>query len=182
MHDKTQDTSAVDWARAPRASEIAKVYEQLKRAARGARRVNPQNTLNTTALVHEAWLKLEQSRHQTGDRSHYLRTAALAMRQLLVDYARFRGSARRDRAAEMPLVETGLAEFLPLAREEILSLDQALDELAGFDARAAEVVLLRFFGGLSISEAAETMQISVRSASRDWTRARAFLKTRLAES
>ena len=182
MDGKTPKITNVERSPVPNASEIDEIYEQLRRAARSARRVNPQNTLNTTALVHEAWLKLEQSRHSTGDRGHYARTAAVAMRQLLVDYARFRGSAKRDRAVEMPLVESGTVGFAPLARDEILSLDQALDELAGFDSRAADVVLLRFFGGLSIKEVAKTLRISVRSANRDWARARAFLKTRIAES
>jgi RNA polymerase sigma factor (TIGR02999 family) len=158
---------------------FVQVYRQLRLAARNARRSNPQQTLNTTALVNEAWLKLELADAPANDRIHYLKTAALAMRQLLVDYARYRGAEKRDRAMELPLLE----DLLPGedgAADDVLALDRALERLEALDARAAELVMLRFFGGATLEEAAELLATSRRSAARDWARARAFLRTQLA--
>ena len=158
---------------------LAAVYQQLRAAARRARRVNPQRTMNTTALVNEAWMKLNQSDQQFESELHYLKTAALAMRQILVDYARYRGAAKRARADEVLLVESRIADMACKNSEDWLALDQALNELNTLDARAVEVVTLRFFAGLTIEKTAEVLSISSRSAARDWRRARAFLIERL---
>jgi len=158
---------------------FAQLYRSLRRAARQARSRNPQRTMNTTALVNEAWLKLDVGDTVFQDRSHFLRTAVLAMRQILVDYARYRGAARRDRDVELPLVESRVEDFEVDSHEDVLALDQALSELESVDERCALVVMLRFFGGLSMDEAADTLGISPRTAARDWTRARAFLASRL---
>lgn len=160
---------------------FAELYRSLRAAARQVRSRNPQRTLNTTALVNEAWLKLDAGATEFQDRAHFIRTAALAMRQILVDYARYRGAARRDRDAELPLVEDWVEDLVVAPHDEVLALDAALLELEAVDERSAGLVVLRFFGGLSIDEAAELLDISPRTAARDWTRARAFLKTRLAE-
>jgi RNA polymerase sigma factor (TIGR02999 family) len=158
---------------------FVQVYRQLRQAARNARSANPQQTMNTTALVNEAWLKLEQADAAANDRMHYLKTAALAMRQLLVDYARYRGAEKRDRAMEMPLLEELLPGTDHESADDVLALEDALGELEALDPRAAELVVLRFFGGATLEEAAELMDTSRRSAARDWARARAFLRTRL---
>lgn len=158
---------------------FVEVYRQLRRAARQARSVNPQQTLNTTALVNEAWLKLEQADAPANSRMHYLKTAAMAMRQLLVDYARYRGAEKRDRAMELPLFEEFLPDVDTESAAEVLALESALERLEELDPRAAEMVVLRFFGGATLEEAAEIMAMSRRSAARDWARARAFLRTQL---
>lgn len=160
-------------------AEFLAVYRELRKIARRVRRSNPQATINTTALVHEAWIRLDSSERGFNERSHYLYTAALAMRQILVDYARYRCAAKRDRDVEVPLVEFGLADPAGQSAEEVLALEQALKALESLDQRAAQVVLLRFFAGVPVDEAADLLGISPRSAARDWTRAQAFLKSRL---
>jgi len=159
--------------------QFAAVYRELRAIAHRVRTSNPQPTLNTTALVHEAWLKLNAADHPFTERGHYLRTAALAMRQILVDYARYRGAGKRDRNEELPLVESTLSGQAQQSAEDVLALDEALTELERLDERAASLVLLRFFAGASIGEAAAAVNISPRSAARDWRRARAFLHSRL---
>ena len=159
---------------------FAEIYRELRAAARQMRARNPQRTLNTTALVNEAWLKLNAAETGFQNRSHYLSTAALAMRQILVDYARYRGAARRDRDVELPLIETGIEDLTLGAHEDVLALDAALSDLEALDPQASHLVVLRFFGGLQVDEAAEVLEISERTAARAWIRARAFLKTRLA--
>jgi RNA polymerase sigma factor (TIGR02999 family) len=158
---------------------FVQVYRELRQAARYARSANPQQTLNTTALVNEAWLKLEQADAPANDRMHYLKTAALAMRQLLVDYARYRGAEKRDRALELPLFDELLPRIEANSAEDVLSLEAALERLEQLDPAAAEIVVLRFFGGATLEEAAELMTTSRRSAARHWARARAFLRTQL---
>jgi RNA polymerase sigma factor (TIGR02999 family) len=102
---------------------FVQVYRQLRQAARNARSANPQQTMNTTALVNEAWLKLEQADADANDRMHYLKTAALAMRQLLVDYARYRGAEKRDRAMELPLLEDLLPGTDHESADDVLALE-----------------------------------------------------------
>ncbi len=166
--------SALDDERA-----FAELYRELRAAARQMRARNPQRTLNTTALVNEAWLKLNAAETGFQNRSHYLSTAALAMRQILVDYARYRGAARRDRDVELPLIETGIEDLTLGAHEDVLALDAALSDLEALDPQASHLVVLRFFGGLQVDEAAEVLEISERTAARAWIRARAFLNSRL---
>ena len=154
---------------------VAAIYQQLRAAAKRAHRANPQPTISTTALVNEAWLKLQQSGQAFDDELHYLKTAALAMRQILVDYARYRGAVKRDRAEEVALIESCMVDLAGDNVGRWLDLDQALNELSVLDARAADVVMLRFFAGLSIERTAELLDVSVRSVTRDWRRSRAFL-------
>jgi RNA polymerase sigma factor (TIGR02999 family) len=158
-----------------------KVYAELhalahrQLAARGS-----GQTLSTTALVHEAYLKLVDSpRTAFHDRRHFFNLAARAMRQIVIDYAR-RAQAKK-RGGEMVLVVGDPGDLAPgamdgrLASEELLALDRALDSLELESERLARIVELRFFGGLSVEESAEVLHVSPRTIKRDWRKARAFL-------
>lgn len=175
-----EDVNADADARLTRQEEFRSIYRELRKAARRARRSNPQQTLNTTALVHEAWLKVRDSAGDYNDDAHYIAAAATAMRHILVDYARYHGAACRDRNRRLPLVSSDLAELDAADSTELLALDEALEDLATFDRRGASVVMLRFFAGVSLERAAEVLEVSRRTAARDWSRARAFLATRMA--
>jgi len=153
------------------------VYEDLRRlAARQLRREHAARTLHATALVHEAYLKLSgPGGLQAGDRGHFLAIAARAMRQVLVDEARRRKSARRGGGwARTTLAAGSLAvDFDP---DQILALDEALGSL---DARQRQIVELRFFAGMEEREVAEVLNVSDRTVRREWTKARAHLYRRL---
>jgi RNA polymerase sigma factor (TIGR02999 family) len=158
------------------------VYDQLRLLAhRQLRRRGGSETVSTTMLVHEAYLKL---RHHSGswqDRTHFLAVAALAMRQVLVDYAR-RRQAQKRRPHPVPVE---LAEWYgaPVAADTqaatVLELDEALTRLGQMDPRLARVIELRFFGGLSVEEAALVLEISSATVRRDTRVARAFLAREL---
>lgn len=152
------------------------VYDELRVLARGQlSRRRGGNTLNTTALVHEAYLKLiEQSRADWNDRAHFRAVAAVAMRHILVDYARRRGAVKRGGEAHQTLADDNKLG-LEVRVEEILAIDEALDALAELNERLAKLVELRFFGGLTVEETAEAMGTSERTVKRDWRKARAFL-------
>jgi RNA polymerase sigma factor (TIGR02999 family) len=156
------------------------VYDDLRRVARGQlRRLRPGDSLNTTGLVHEAYLRLvDQSRASYRDRGHFFAVCAVAMRQILVDYARRRG--RRKRGGDQVVVPLEDAAD-PIAREaeHILDIDAALQKLAGIDARLARVVECRFFAGLNENETAEALEISLRTVQREWFKARAWLRAEL---
>lgn len=154
------------------------VYEELRLAAhRQLRRRRPGQTLDTTALVHDAYLKLiDHQRAGWRDRNHFMAVATLAMRQILVDHARRRAAEKRGGGEEMVTLEEGRMGGPADGRAiEILALDQALNHLAELDERLAKLVELRFFGGLSVEETAEVLDVSVRTVKRDWRKARAFL-------
>lgn len=153
-----------------------RMYRELRQIAHGRLgSFRPGDTLNTTALVNEAYLKLvDQGKANPRDRAHFLALASQAMRFVLVDYARARGAEKRG----------GRAEVLPLdavqvagdeRTEELIGLHEALERLASVDSRLARVVELRFFGGLSHDEIAHATGRSVPTVKRDWTRARAWL-------
>lgn len=156
---------------------FVEIYTELRSIARRERARGPEATLNTTAIVHEAWLKLKGRRKRWNDRDHYVGTAALAMRQVVMDYARYRIAGKRDARKEVPIFEN--AEQEGAAAEELLAIDQALDQLEQVDARLAELVSLRYFAGLPLDQAAEVLDISIRTASREWAKARAFLRATL---
>ena len=151
------------------------VHSELREAAhRQLARGRPGETLNTTALVHEAFLKLAGSNAAFDDRRHFLAVAATAMRQLVVDYARERGAQKRGGgAAHLSFDGSGIAS--PERSDEVLALDEALTALGSLSARLVQVVELRFFVGLSVEETAEVMKLSPRSVKRDWQKARAWL-------
>lgn len=156
------------------------VYEELHRLARRQlRRESAGHTLGTTALVHEAYLRLvDQRQAEWQSRAHFLALAATAMRRILLDHARRRGAVRRGAAGRpVPLDAPEAMHALSLdARADVLlELDEALVRLSALDARQARVVECRFFGGLTEEETAAALGVSVRTAKRDWQKARAWL-------
>ena len=160
---------------------IELVYDDLRRIAhRQLRHDGPDRTIDTTSLVHEAYLKL--ARQPEGiwrSRAQFFAFASKAMRHILIDYARRRQAAKRGGTRiRVPLDENMGAVDDEVA--ELLALDEALALLAEHDQRMASVVECRFFGGLSVAETAEALGSSVRTVERDWTRARAYLHRTLA--
>ncbi|MCP4205150.1 MAG: sigma-70 family RNA polymerase sigma factor [bacterium] len=156
------------------------VYRELRAMAHRqlARRV-PGDSLVTTALVHEAYLKLvDRSRAAFNDRGHFFAVAARAMRQILVDQARKRTSKKRGGRERKVTLEEGKVPLRERAAE-VLALDEALARLEKIEPRLGQVVELRFFGGLSVEEAAEALAVSARTVKRDWRRARIFLHREL---
>jgi len=159
---------------------IPLVYQELRRVARARLRSEPPgHGLQTTGLVHEAYLRLvEVDRMDVRDRGHLLGLAGRLMRQVLVDHARRRRAAKRGGGATM----VGLSDVsVPTETRgvDVLALDEALDELSSLDSRLSRVVELKFFAGLSISEAAQALDVSTATVERDWTLARAWLHQRL---
>jgi RNA polymerase sigma factor (TIGR02999 family) len=158
------------------------VYDELRRLARAQlRRLRPGDTLDTTALVHEAYLKLaERTALGPEQRSHFLSLAARAMRQILVDYARRRAALKRgDGRATLPLLATDLAAPASLEAERLLALDQALERLGHSDEQLVRIVECRFFLGLGDQDTAQALGVSTRTVERRWARARAFLRGQL---
>ena len=151
------------------------LYRTLRDIARRERRRNPSDTINTTVVVNEAWLKLHRGATEWQDKRHYLATAALAMRQLLVDYARRNSTEKRTRVDDCPLFANETE--LDSSGSAIIALDDALQALHAVEPQLARLVELRFFAGLTLPETAECLDISPRSASREWNKAKAFIKT-----
>jgi len=153
------------------------VYDELHGLAKAQRvKWDGNHTLNTTVLVHEAYLKLvDQEEAEWKDRSHFFAVAALAMRHILVNYARRAKAARRGGGADpLPLAEDILME--KGVAEEILALNDGLEELTRRNPRQAKVTELRFFVGLSVKEVADALEISPATVKRDWQLASAWLK------
>ena len=165
---------------AARDQVIPLVYEELRRRAKAyLRREQAGHLLDPTALVHEAYLRLnKQDRVIWQNRAQFYGVAAQMMRRILVDHARARHMAKRSGAwARVTL--TGVDEKKAPRDVQLLDLDRALEELAGFDARKSRVAELRFFTGLSLEETGEVLDISVATAEREWRAARAWLYSRL---
>lgn len=152
------------------------VYDELKRLARGyMRRERPDHTLQTTALVHEAYLKLvRQQTVSWQSRSHFFGIAAQLMRRILIDHARSYLREKRGGAKQVLPLNEALV-FSPEHSEELVKLDEALDRLAKLDARQSHIVELRFFAGLTVEETAEFLAISPKTVKRDWSVAKAWL-------
>jgi len=158
------------------------VYDELHRLAKAQRmKWDGNQTVNTTVLVHEAYLKLvDQQRAEWKDRSHFFAVAALAMRQILVNYARRAKAARRGGGATPVSLEEGIV-MQEGAAEEILALNESLDRLAERNSRQAKIVELRFFVGLTTEETATALGISPATVKRDWALASAWLKKEIQE-
>ena len=151
------------------------VYDELHRLARGYfRRERGEHTLQPTALVHEAYIRLVDQRAPLESRGHFLALAATQMRRILLDYARKHHAARRGGEGQKVLLEDTMAICQQQPVDMIL-LDVALDKLAALDQDQARLVELRFFGGLSVEETAEVMGTSPATVKRSWSSARAFL-------
>lgn len=152
------------------------VYRELHRiAGRLMARERTGHTLQTTALVNEAYLRLVDAEHASWqDRTHFFALCARAMRRILVDHARSRGSAKRGAGEVHIEFEEGLVAA-PSPEANLLEIDDALNRLAALDPRKGQVVELRFFGGLSVEETAEALKISPETVQRDWKMARAWL-------
>lgn len=151
------------------------VYAELERIARAQlRRAHPSETLSTTALVHEAYLKLAGGRWTTRDRFHFYTLTAQAMRRVLLDQARTRLRAKRG-AGGVPLTLDGLDVGAPERPLELVALDGALERLEASDPELGRLVELRFYAGLSIEEVAALWGVSDRTVKRRWRLARAYL-------
>ncbi len=153
---------------------LAQVYAELRQLARAKMaREQPGHTLQPTALVHEAWLRLGDQTFE--NRTHFFSAAAEAMRRILIDRARRKLAARHGGGAEHVGVDEIEIAAPTQKDDELLAVHEALDKLAAHDPRKAELVKLRYFAGLSIDEAADVLGISAPTAKRDWTYARAWL-------
>ena len=178
---RSGDTTALDRL-------LPLVYAELHRLAqRQRRRQGAPETLNTTALVHEAYEKLARQAERAdadpnwNDRAHFFRVAAKAMRQILVDHARARNAQKRG-GEITPLSLDGVPVAAEMRTDELLALDEALGRMTTLDARQAEVVELRYFVGLTIEETAEVIGLSAATVKREWTAARAWLHRAMSDA
>ena len=156
---------------------IPLVYQELKRlAARFLQDEREGHTLQPTALVHEAYLRLAGQKAEWRNRAHFMAVAGQLMRRILVDYARQRVAAKRgggEAPIELEKCEIGGESEQP---EEILAVDEALARLAQQDSQQARVVEMRYFGGMTVEETAEALAISPRTVKREWAMAKAWLR------
>jgi RNA polymerase sigma factor (TIGR02999 family) len=159
------------------------VYEELRRLAhRSMRRERPGHVLQTTALVNEVYLNLVDARNLVWrDRAHFFAICARLMREILVHYARARDAQKRGGGLRQISLDDS-ALYAPAPDADLLDLDDALAALDAFDARKARVVELRFFGGLTIDETAEVLNVSADTVGRDWDFAKTWLRRRLGRS
>ena len=158
------------------------VYRELRRLARNCMRKEREgHTLQPTALVHEAFLRLvDQNRAGFESRTHFLHLAATLMRRVLVDHARHRSAAKRE-CVPVTLDDAHLNQGANITQVEVvLAVDEVMKRLAKLDPQQARVAELRYFGGLSVEETAEAMGLSPRTVKRDWAMAKAWLKGQLA--
>ena len=157
------------------------VYADLRQLAhRHLRRQRPDHTLQSTALVHEAYLRLaKQEKMRFENRTHFFAVAARIMRQILVDHARNRQAAKRNPGVTLVLDEAiAPAQFRQV---DLIVLDDALQELSRLDARQGQIVELRFFAGLSIEQTSEILQVSPATVKREWATARLWLRKQMAQ-
>lgn len=181
--DGSEDLHGDGEARARLDAHYTAAYQELRRLAALVSRRDAHRTLNPTALLHEAWLKLAHSADFEAESPlHFRRIAARAMRQVLVEAARRRGAQKRAGAGD--LVDVRMDD-LPLGittSDQLLALDDALKALAQISERRAQVVEARFFGGLTVPEIAQLLGVSEITVQRDWRLARAWLTTALREA
>jgi len=159
------------------------VYQELRQlAARQLRHERPGHTLQSTALVHEAYLKLiDQRRVQFKDREHFFAVASQVIRRILVSYARSRNSDKRGGGKTMLAFDESIA-FADRKNLDLIELDDALESLSEIDPQQGRIIELRFFGGLTIEATAQVLEISTSTATRDWNVARAWLHRELTRS
>ena len=167
----------------PAAELLPEVYAELRRLAESlTRQLRPGQTLQATALVHEAYLRLVRDQDPGWDgRRHFFAAAARAMREILIEQARRKATRKHGGAGRRVELVEGLAVIEPPA-EDLLALDEAIQQLGAVEPRLAEVVLLRYYTGLSVEETAEVVGRSVSTVVRDWRFVRAWLAGRLGES
>jgi RNA polymerase sigma factor (TIGR02999 family) len=182
MSEVTRILSAIEQGDRHAAAQLLPlVYDELRKlAAQRLAQEKPGQTLQATALVHEAYLRLvdvEKAQHWNS-RGHFFAAAAEAMRRILVEQARRRLALKRGGQAEREVLEPS-AIAVPAPDEHLLAVHEALDDLARSDPEAATLVKLRFFGGMTTAEAAKALALSVRSAHDLWTYARSWLRRRL---
>jgi RNA polymerase sigma factor (TIGR02999 family) len=153
------------------------VYNELRRLARyHLRQQRPNHTLQTTALVHEAYLRLAQEKSpQVENRAHFLGIAAQLMRWILVDYERKRRAAKRGAGATRLTLDASVAARSQAPDVDLLALDEALNRLAKMDSQQSQIIELRYFGGLTIEDTSEFLGISPATVKRSWASARAWL-------
>jgi RNA polymerase sigma-70 factor, ECF subfamily len=159
---------------------FALLYDDFRRlAAMYLKRENPGHTLQPTALVHEAFLRLvDQTRVDWHGKTHFFAVGAQAMRRILVDHARRRSRLKHGGGRYRITLQEGLA-ISPQRDEDLLAVDEALMKLTAVDPRQATIVELRFFGGLSVEEVAEVLNVSKRTVEKEWTMVRAWLRREL---
>jgi RNA polymerase sigma factor (TIGR02999 family) len=157
------------------------VYAELRRIAeRQLRGERFGHTLCTTALVHEAWFELSKlNRIQWQSRAHFLALASQAMRRVLIDYAVARRTQKRGGGKPLQSIDDDALAVVQEHAEEFILLDEALQRLAAINERHARIVECRFYGGMSVDETAEALEISPATVKRDWTLARAWLNKEL---
>ena len=157
------------------------VYAELRRIAeRQLRGERFGHTLCTTALVHEAWFELSKlNRIQWQSRAHFLALASQAMRRVLIDYANARKTQKRGGGKPLQSIDDDALAVVQEHAEEFILLDEALQRLAEINERHARIVECRFYGGMSVDETAEALEISPATVKRDWTLARAWLNKEL---
>ncbi len=175
----------VDWSDGKQESLdklMQAVYDELhKMAGRYLRREREEHTLQTTALVHEAYLKLiDQRRVRWQNRAHFFAIAAQAMRRILVDHARNRQAAKRGSGGVKLSLDEGVMDVSDERAESLVALDEALKRLAEMDPQKSQLVELRFFGGMSIEETAEALGIGTATVIRHWRLAKAWLYNEVA--
>lgn len=156
---------------------LPKVYGELRRVAeRQLWRERQGHTLRATALVHEVYLKLvDQAQVEWQGRAHFLAVSARAMRQILIDHARRKAAEKRGGDWERTTLGSGEGFGVEMSMEDLLTLDQALDDLEKLEPRLRQVVEYRFFGGMTEQQIAEVLGVTTRTVQRDWVKARAWL-------
>src|SRR4051794_19764130 len=156
------------------------LYDELRRLAghflRGER---PGHTLQPTALVNEAYLKIAAQHAEFSNRDQFMAIAAQAMRRILVDYARGRVAAKRGGGIAMVDLDAVTAGATPAQSEELLAIDEAVEKLAALDPQQARVVEMRYFGGLTVEETAAALGIAPRTVKREWALAKAWLRVEI---
>jgi RNA polymerase sigma factor (TIGR02999 family) len=181
MSDVTRILDAIDEGVESAAEELLPlVYDELRRIA--AHKMSAEaagHTLQPTALVHEAWLRLVSSEgRRWQNRAHFFAAAAEAMRRILVEHARRKHAQKRNAGTQREELDEGHL-ILAVPADELLAVDEALDELAGEDPTAAELVKLRYFVGMTMEEAAAALGLPKRTAESLWTYARAWLRRQI---